>query len=505
MRIKSLHLENFKAFGQRAIVPMAPITLIFGENSAGKSTILQALHLLKQTHESRDPSAILSPSLDQGIVDLGSVPELLFDHDAGRTLKIRIVFDFDSDPLGSTMRLLRRISGESPDPPSWEAGGLELHFEYSAESQSVSVCEVQVVNSDAEPIARFERPGSSSDGLISFWWKVYDHPRFHPAFRPEHDAKRYSGPTSHCLLQCTVVTKSREFWKESFEFATNNRSQIVSDLKSVLHQLRDRGLDADDKWEEMFDGRLAYLGVQGLGAAIDFYESDFTLGDFISRMGRQQVGHIIGVEGFTRIDYTGVDELWGHFPETGLPKQTDGDGAIEDVRSLACYYGSHLRTLLGRILAIGSYRDPPSRWFNYAGSIPPDVGYKGEGVSDILFGNPELVARANDWLQRLDTGYELHVATASTRYSHLYEVRLRDLRRKKPVDVSLKDVGFGISQILPVIVQCVTQYGRIISIEQPEVHVHPRLQANLGDLLAESIQEPRSNQFIIETHSEHLA
>jgi predicted ATPase len=65
-------------------------------------------------------------------------------------------------------------------------------------------------------------------------------------------------------------------------------------------------------------------------------------------------------------------------------------------------------------------------------------------------------------------------------------------------------VGFGISQLLPFIVQSLVSEGRIISIEQPEVHVHPRLQADLGDLLAAAIKEPRQHQFIIETHSEHL-
>ncbi len=46
---KSLVLENFKAFGNRVHVPLAPITLIFGPNSSGKSSLLQSLLLLKQT------------------------------------------------------------------------------------------------------------------------------------------------------------------------------------------------------------------------------------------------------------------------------------------------------------------------------------------------------------------------------------------------------------------------------------------------------------------------
>jgi predicted ATPase len=73
------------------------------------------------------------------------------------------------------------------------------------------------------------------------------------------------------------------------------------------------------------------------------------------------------------------------------------------------------------------------------------------------------------------------------------------------VEVALSDVGFGISQILPFVVQSLAASDQIISIEQPEVHIHPRLQADLGDLLIEAIKEPRQNQFLIETHSEHLA
>jgi predicted ATPase len=73
------------------------------------------------------------------------------------------------------------------------------------------------------------------------------------------------------------------------------------------------------------------------------------------------------------------------------------------------------------------------------------------------------------------------------------------------VEVALSDAGSGISQILPFVVQSLAASDQIISIEQPEVHIHPRLQADLGDLLIEAIKEPRQNQFLIETHSEHLA
>src|SRR5271166_4956512 len=101
--------------------------------------------------------------------------------------------------------------------------------------------------------------------------------------------------------------------------------------------------------------------------------------------------------------------------------------------------------------------------------------------------------------------HELRICPLGPQLTDLFEVRLRDTRREKEVLVGLSDVGFGISQILPLVVQSLAGTNQIITIEQPEVHIHPRLQADLGDLLIEATREPRRNQFIIETHSEHLA
>jgi predicted ATPase len=68
----------------------------------------------------------------------------------------------------------------------------------------------------------------------------------------------------------------------------------------------------------------------------------------------------------------------------------------------------------------------------------------------------------------------------------------------------LPDVGFGISQILPLVVQTLASKEQTITIEQPEVHIHPKLQADLADLLVAGIQPDRNHRFVVETHSEHL-
>lgn len=82
------------------------------------------------------------------------------------------------------------------------------------------------------------------------------------------------------------------------------------------------------------------------------------------------------------------------------------------------------------------------------------------------------------------------------------QLLLHDLRSN--TRVSHRDVGVGVSQILPVLVGAFAAHGRIVAIEQPELHLHPALQAELGDLFISSALGGRENRFILETHSEHL-
>lgn len=76
--------------------------------------------------------------------------------------------------------------------------------------------------------------------------------------------------------------------------------------------------------------------------------------------------------------------------------------------------------------------------------------------------------------------------------------------RRSNTVVSHRDVGIGVSQVLPVLVVAYASQGAILAMEQPEIHFHPALQAELGDVFIESALGGRGNTFILETHSEHL-
>ena len=78
--LKSLRIQNFKCWRDTGDIRMAPITLFFGCNSSGKSSIGQFLMLLKQTAESSDRRAVLYPGGKGSAVQLGTYRDMVFRH-----------------------------------------------------------------------------------------------------------------------------------------------------------------------------------------------------------------------------------------------------------------------------------------------------------------------------------------------------------------------------------------------------------------------------------------
>lgn len=65
-----------------------------------------------------------------------------------------------------------------------------------------------------------------------------------------------------------------------------------------------------------------------------------------------------------------------------------------------------------------------------------------------------------------------------------------------------EDVGSGVPFVLPVL--CAASFGGLIKVQQPELHLHPALQSSIADVFIEETIKQEDSQFIIETHSEHL-
>jgi predicted ATPase len=135
------------------------------------------------------------------------------------------------------------------------------------------------------------------------------------------------------------------------------------------------------------------------------------------------------------------------------------------------------------------------------------VGVRGEYAVQAMLSklaseqSKELVDSANEWLQRLGMvdRIDLRPIAKGTR---LYEFVVRT--RGYQHEANIMDVGFGVSQVLPIIVLAhFAPPGSLLILEQPEIHLHPRVQTELADLFLE-IALKRNVQFLIESHSEYL-
>jgi hypothetical protein len=150
---------------------------------------------------------------------------------------------------------------------------------------------------------------------------------------------------------------------------------------------------------------------------------------------------------------------------------------------------------------VGPLREPPRRMYELGGEMPREVGRRGEHTPEILFRWREDEARIADvhrWLSHFGYDERLTWKEYGETAFGMFVCRTPD-----SAPTSFLDLGFGMSQILPLIVQGLQAGGgdRII-IEQPEIHLNPRLQAKVGDLLKEIVDS--GVDVIVETHSEHL-
>ena len=123
-----------------------------------------------------------------------------------------------------------------------------------------------------------------------------------------------------------------------------------------------------------------------------------------------------------------------------------------------------------------------------------------EDEEDLIPDIEELVSSMSDEGELSERWVEEMVAARS---EALQQLVLIDKRTGIPV--SHRDVGIGVSQVLPVLVSAYASKNKLLAIEQPEIHLHPALQAELGDVFLQSALGDSDNTFLIETHSEHLA
>jgi len=378
---RSLTIQNFKSWKNIENMRMAPITGLFGNNSSGKTSLLQLLLLLKQTVQSPDRAQVLNLGDERSLVALGTFRDVIHQHE--------------------------------------QAGVLRWGFSW------VLPKELKVLDPEREGVTLF------------------------------------SGKEMRFRAIVTENGSGRIIVKE-FVYSFGGQDFILR-----------RKADAEERYR--------------LSTSPDQFR-------FIRTPGRVwELPSPIKCYGFP-------DQVKAYYQNAGF--LADFALAFED--------------LFSRLYYLGPLREYPKRDYTWAGAQPADMGQRGEKVVDALLASREKgekISRGKGlkkftveeyaawWLRELGLIHEFSVEPIAPD-SNLYRVWVR--KTSAAARVLITDVGFGVSQIIPVLVLCYyVPEGSIIILEQPEIHLHPSVQAGLADVFVDAVRT-RKIQILLESHSEHL-
>jgi len=267
-----------------------------------------------------------------------------------------------------------------------------------------------------------------------------------------------------------------------------------------------------------FDAKISF-DQKSSKIQLDHLKYTLTNGDEISfLLQADQGGYRLDTESYQAVRQKGrawrlpAPENFFGFPDEAIAYYQN-TGFLNDL-SLS------IKNLFKSMYYVGPLREHPERYYNFSGEQPPDVGTKGNLAINAMLGAKErkivrsYKARAENfetliarWLKQMGL-IDSFVVKPISKERKQYEVRIKV--QPDAAEVLITDVGFGISQILPVLVQCFyVEPNSTLFFEQPEIHLHPSVQAHLGDLFIEATRarensKQRNTQIIVESHSEHL-
>ena len=186
-----------------------------------------------------------------------------------------------------------------------------------------------------------------------------------------------------------------------------------------------------------------------------------------------------------------------------IDKMNADDTSLDIVITNLGHINSEIKKCISKIDYIGPFRSHPVRDYIFKGSMPNSIGYSGEYAPHILSINDyldkNLKKSVGEWYKNILGGWQLDV----NKIGDKFEIVL--ISPDDPnVKINLKDVGHGMSQVLPLIVRSFLKTDNqngIMIIEQPELHLHPAAHGDLAELFSNIIKKEKS-KWIIETHSE---
>lgn len=535
-----MHLKNFKGFLDSKEINIAPITLLSGQNSSGKSSIIQSLLLLKQTIES---PVYDEPLLINGTyVSLGDFSDIynhfadqktplffsinftdnesknkneeefeIFEYDKLKLKELNLSLSFNKKQTNSAAKTeLSKTSIRSNN-------NFEITYEKDISFNQELLEKYKIIEKDKiateSPIFKKTRlDGFYSEDVIGFLVNT---------FLPERAVVPVNFNLYKLQLEILIfiVMKIEIYFnipKSGNDLDVRNIYQRVNLLEKRRRVLRRRDEQRTlDKMEDLIR-RLEELFIN-----TSTIEKMDTIYFYLQRIDNNTYGELVAYIEGCKEKYNQVVKEKANLNGKSISLIKPDEAYSPRLDSI----NNFIEKSLNNVYYLGPLREEPRSFYSRFGSTDPlYVGQKGENVAFVLkhystrqisavlppsngdvfdpINSKEVVCTLGEavesWLNYIGIAKEVTVDQIG-KFGLTIQADIYGKEKKS----DLTNVGVGVSQVLPIIVLgLASKENATLLFEQPELHLHPYVQSRLGDFFVSLSQI--NKQIIAETHSEHL-
>lgn len=511
--IRKISFENYKAF-KSGELKLKPITILLGANSVGKSSIINLLLMLQQTARVSNYKSALR--LHGENVSLGECENIF--RNKVKNNDIVVGFEFESPQLTNLLqrKLFEDLIERIIDPIRFlymrsmrSARSIKTHkrrdfkdyfpkeiYDYINDMKSLGdipmskdlfmslIDGLTHINNELGSIKE------TSDDYIRYY--------FRRGYHNYHSSRETLETIFDYLSALRLLDES--IFNMTFDcICLNVKGEDTIKLKTFIIKCHDK---------EILNVKFDYALDSGFYKDVKI-RSDFSSKELLrEEKSKQQFIKLLNHNStiFSWIDP--YDEQYRDF----YFEDADNDINTIDTKIVSQIIGLSLSSIRRNFTKelvnhVSPLRAHPKRYyFLDNANINTSINtLDGNSLTEVLKENAKVRAKVNEWLDKFDLQVNV-----STLQDIIHKLKIRQYA----LDLDITDVGFGISQILPIIVQGFLSFKNSLTmIEQPEIHLHPKMQADLADLFIDIVNKGETiggdfgnaqKYLLIETHSEYL-